>query len=102
MSKKGATWEYEQEWRLITELSKTQLSGDDIAVITVPQESVSSVIITERTSQDTVDIIVRRLNNPSNRYRIWKIDKMQRGRDATTLASNGQMQTCAQRSITNQ
>ena len=93
MSKKGAAWEYEQEWRLITELSKTQQSGDDIAVITVPQESVSSVIITERTSQDTVDIIVRRLNNPSNHYRIWWIDKMQRGRDTTTLAHNGQMQT---------
>ena len=101
MSNKGAAWEYEQEWRLITELSKTQQSGDDIAVITVPQESVSSIIITDRTSQDTVDIIVRRLNNPSNRYRICQIDKMQRGRDATTLASNGQMQTRAQSSITN-
>ena len=99
MSRKGATWEYEQEWRLITELSKTQQSGDDIAVITVPQESVSSIIITDRTSQDTVDIIVQRLNNPSNHYRIWRIDKMQQGRDATTLASNGQMKTRAQRSI---
>ena len=58
MNVRGATWEYEQEWRLITELSKTQQSGDDIAVITVPQESVSSIIITDRTSQDTVDIIV--------------------------------------------
>ena len=99
MSKKGAAWEYEQEWRLITEMSKTQQPGDDIAVITVPQESVSSVIITDRTSQDTVDIIVRRLNNPSNHYRIWRIDKMQRGRDATTLAFIGQMQTRTQRSI---
>ena len=99
MSKKGVAWEYEQEWRLITELSKTQQSGDDIAVITVPQESVSSVIITERTSQDTLDIIVRRLNNPSNRYRIWKIDKMQRGHDATTLAFTGQMDIRAQSSI---
>ena len=101
MSKKGAAWEYEQEWRLITELSKTQQSRDDIAVITVPQESVSSVIITDRTSRDTVDIIVRRLNNPSNHYRIWWIDKMQRGRDATTLAYIGQMKTRAQSSITN-
>ena len=99
MSSKGAVWEHEQEWRLITELSKTQQSGKDIAVITVPQESVSSVLITDRTSQDTVDIIVRRLNNPSNDYRIWWIDKMQRGRDATTLASIGQMKTRAQRSI---
>ena len=99
MSSKGATWEYEQEWRLITELSKTQQSGKDIAVITVPQESVSSILVTDRTSQDTVDIIVRRLNNPSNDYRIWWIDKMQRGRDATTLASVGQMKTRAQRDI---
>ena len=91
MSSKGAAWEYEQEWRLITELSKTQQSGKDIAVITVPQESVSSILITDRTSQDTVDIIVRRLNNPSNDYRIWWIDKMQRGHDATTLAFIGQI-----------
>ena len=99
MSSKGAAWEYEQEWRLITELSKTQQSGKHIAVITVPQESVSSILITDRTSQDIVDIIVRRLNNPSNGYRIWWIDKMQRGRDATTLAFIGQMKTRPQRNI---
>ena len=99
MSSKGAAWEYEQEWRLITEFSKTQQSGTDISVITVPQESVSSILITDRTSQDTVDIIVRRLNNPSNDYRIWWIDKMQRGRDATKLAFIGQMKTRAQPSI---
>ena len=80
MSSKGAAWEYEQEWRLITELSKTRQTGNHIAVITVPQESVSSILITDRTSQDTVDNIVQRLNNPSNDYRIWWIDKMQRGR----------------------
>ena len=102
ISNKGAAWEYEQEWRLITELSKTQQSGDDIAVITVPQESVSSVIITDRTPQDTVDIIVQRLNNPSNHYRIWRIDKMQQGHDAMTLAFTGQMDIRAQSSITNQ
>ena len=99
MSSKGAAWEYEQEWRLITQLSKTQQYGDGIAVITVPQESVSSILITDRTSQDTVDTIVRRLNNPSNHYRIWWIDNMQRGRDATTLAFIGQIKTPAQRSI---
>ena len=99
MSSKGAAWEYEQEWRLITEFSKTQQSGKHIAVITVPQESVSSILITDRTSQETVDIIVRRLNNPSNDYRIWWIDKMQRGRDSTTLAFVGQIKTRAQRTI---
>ena len=99
MSSKGAAWEYEQEWRLITELSKAQQSGNDIAIITVPQESVSSILITDRTSVEIVDIIVRRLNNPSNHYPIWWIDKMQRGHDATTLAFIGQMKTRAQRSI---
>ena len=99
MTSKGVAWEYEQEWRLITELSKTQQSGNDIAVITVPQESVSSIRITDRTPQDTVDTIIRRLNNPSNDYRISRIDKMQRGRDANTLSHIGQMETRAQNSI---
>ena len=99
MSSKGADWEYEQEWRLITELSKTQQSGNDIAVITVPQESVSSIRITDRTPQETVDTIILRLNNPSNDYRISRIDKMQRGRDANTLSYIGQMETRSQNSI---
>ena len=93
MSSKGAAWEYEQEWRLITELSKAQPSGKDIAVISVPQESVSSILVTDRTSPETVDIIVRRLDNPSNDYRISWIDKMQRGRDTATLAHIGQIKT---------
>ena len=96
MSSKGTVWQYEQEWRLITELSNTQESEKNIALITVPQESVSSVLITDRTSQDTVNKIVRRLNNPSNKYRIWRIDKMQRGHDAKGLAYIGQMSTRAQ------
>ena len=70
MSAKGNTWEYEQEWRLITEFSKTRLSGNQISIITVPQVSVSSVLITDRTSQETVDIIVQRLNNPSEQLSI--------------------------------
>ena len=57
MSSKGAAWEYEQEWRLITELSKAHPSGDHIAVITVPQPSVSSILVTDRTPQETVDLI---------------------------------------------
>ena len=93
MSTKGAAWEYEQEWRLITELLSAQRSENDISIIGVPQESVSSVLITDRTPQDTVDLIVRRLNDPLNGYRIWWIDKLQRGRDATTLASVGQIKT---------
>ena len=99
MSSKGTAWEYEQEWRLITELSKTQKAGNNVSIITVPQESVSSILVTDRTPQDIVDIIVQRLNNPLNRYPIWWIDRMQRGNDATTLAFIGQMKTRAQRSI---
>ena len=90
MTSKGDAWTYEQEWRLITELSKTRQSGKGIAVITVPQESVSSVLVTDRTSQDTVDEIIRRLNNPSNKYRISRINQMRRG-GATTLAFTGQI-----------
>ena len=96
MSSKGAAWEHEQEWRLITEFSKAQrseqdVSGQDVFVITVPQQSVSSILVTDRTSRKAVDKIVRRLNNSSNDYRIWWIDKMQRGSDANTLAFVGQM-----------
>ena len=91
MSSKGARWEHEQEWRLITELSKTQRSGKDIALITVPQESVSSVLVTDRTPPDTVEAIVRRLSNPSNDYRIVSIKRMQRGSDPDTLAFVGQI-----------
>lgn len=99
MSSKGAGWEYEREWRLITELSKIQQSGEHIAIITVPQESVSSILITDRTSKDTMDTIVQRLNNSLNNYRLSRIDRMQRGRNSTTLAFVGQMQTRAQHSI---
>ena len=93
MSIKGTTWAYEQEWRLITELSKTRQTGAQISVVTVPQESVSSVLITDRTSEEAVDIIVQRLNNPSNRYRLSWIDKLRRGNNPTTLSFVGQMKT---------
>ena len=98
MSCKGASWEDEREWRLITELSKTQLAREGIAVITVPQQSVSSVVITDRTPKDVVDLIVGRLNDPSNGYRVSRIDKMQRGLDVATLAFIGQMDARARRS----
>ena len=98
MSCKGASWKDEREWRLITELSKTQLAREGIAVITVHQQSVSSVVITDRTPENVVDRIVGRLNDPSNGYRVSRIDKMQRGRDVATLAFIGQMDVRARRS----
>ena len=97
MSCKDTSWKDEREWRLITELSKTQQAKDGIAVITVPQHSVSSVAITDRTPEEVVDRIVGRLNDPSNGYRVSGIDKMQRGRDAATLAFIGQMDARAWR-----
>ena len=99
MCSKGAAWEYEQEWRLVTELSKAQQAAGGVAVVTVPQRSVSSILVTDRTPQDVVDAIVKRLNNRSNDYRIWWIDRMRRGRDATTLAFVGQTKTRAQAGI---
>ena len=93
MSVKGVVWEYEQEWRLITELANTDQSQKGIKTITCPQESVASIYITHRTSQDVVDIISQRLNNPSNGYRISWIDKLQKGRDTSTLSHAGQTKT---------
>lgn len=90
MSVKGVVWEYEQEWRLITELANTSQSQEGIRTITCPQKSVSSIYITHRTSQDVVDIISQRLNNPLNGYRISRIGKLQKGRDTSTLSHAGQ------------
>ena len=95
LSSKGASWEYEHEWRLITEFSKTKQSINGMAFITVPQDSVSSVLVTDRTPRETVRLIVGRLNNPSNHYRVSRIDKLARGREPTTLAFAGQMKTRA-------
>ena len=93
MSVKGTVWENEQEWRLITELSNTNRSKKGIETITCPQESVSSIYITHRTSQEIVDTIAGRLNNPSNGYRISWIGKLQKGHNTSTLASAGQIKT---------
>ena len=95
MSSKGPSWASEHEWRLITELSKTRLSINSMAFITVPQDSVSSVLVTNRTPRETIRLVVARLNNPSNHYRLSWVDKLARGRDPTTLAFTGQMKTRA-------
>ena len=93
MSSKGATWAYEKEWRLITELSKTKRSATGIAVLSVPQESVSSILITDRTPGEAVDIVVRRLNDPYNGYHVLRIDKMRRGLGGSKLPFAGQIDT---------
>ena len=93
MSVKGIVWKHEQEWRLITELSNASRSQNGIETISCPQESVSSIYITHRTSQDVVDTIAQRLNNPSNGYRISRIGKLQKGRDTSTLSFVGQIKT---------
>ena len=91
MSTKGEVWKYEKEWRLITEMSDTIRSGTGIETITVPQASVSSIYVTDRTSKDSLDIISRRLSNPSNDYRVRVINKLQKGREYSTLAHAGQI-----------
>lgn len=93
MSVKGIVWDYEQEWRLITELSNSNRSQNGIDTIEFPRESVSSIYVTHRTSQDVVDSIKRRLNNPANGYRISNISRMQKGRDTSTLAHGEQIKT---------
>ena len=96
MASKGTAWSYEREWRLITELSKTRPSEKDIAIIAVPQESVSSVLVTDRTPKEIVDVLIQRLSNPENDYRISLIGQMRRGHGDSTLAFIGQIEAHAQ------
>ena len=91
ISCKVRAWAYEKEWRLITELSKTKNGENSILVITVPQESVSTIYITDRTRVETINIIRQRLKNPSNRYQLRSINRLQGGNDANTLSHNGQI-----------
>ena len=93
MSSKGLAWEYEKEWRLITELSKVRETKVGVSVVDVPQESVSSILVTDRTPPDVVATITARLTNPSNAYRISGIDKMRRGDDPRALAFVGRIKT---------
>ena len=74
LSNKSSHWEYEQEWRLIVNLSDTigtgkeDNQGHSVSVVGVPNEAVCRVYYTERTPGDAVAKIVERLSDPRNRY----------------------------------
>ena len=74
LSMKSDHWSYEDEWRLIVELSrtigtgKTDERGLPINLLQVPNEAVVSVYYTERSPQETVKLIRGRLADKNNRY----------------------------------
>lgn len=75
LSIKSDHWSYENEWRLIVELNRTigtgatDLRGQPINLVQVPNEAVVSVHYTERTPQESVELIRNRLADKNNRYR---------------------------------
>ena len=74
LSLKSDHWRYEDEWRLIVEMNntigtgETDRHGQPINLVRVPNEAVVRVYHTERTPQETVQIIGDRLTNKNNRY----------------------------------
>ena len=75
LSLKSEHWSYEEEWRLIVELSKTIGTGDKdrhcqpINLLCVPNEAVVEVYYTERTPGEKVKQVQARLADPNNRYK---------------------------------
>ena len=73
---KSGHWSYEDEWRLIVELSRTIGTGEvdqhsqPINLIQVPNEAVVRVHYTERTPRETVALIQDRLADTNSRYRV--------------------------------
>ena len=76
LSMKSGHWSYEDEWRLIVELSRTIGTGEvdqhsqPINLIQVPNEAVVSLHYTERTPRETVALIQDRLADTNSRYRV--------------------------------
>ena len=79
---KSDHWSFEDEWRLIVELSKTIGSGErdnhgqPVNLIQVPNEAVVSVHYTERTPREAVSLIRARLADRNNRYQAKKPRKL--------------------------
>ena len=75
LSNKSEYWSYEDEWRLVVELSTTIGTGQTgalrqpINLIKVPNEALVRVYYTERTPQESVDLIRGRLIDRNNRHR---------------------------------
>ena len=82
LSMKSDHWSYEDEWRLIMELSETIGIGETdrhglpINLLQVPNEAVVSVYYTERSPQETVKLIRERLADKNNRYRAESTRKL--------------------------
>ena len=82
LSIKSDHWAYEDEWRLIAELSKTVGTGNTdqlnqpINLVQIPNNAVVSVYYTERTPPDSVELIRQRLADRNNRYRALEPRKL--------------------------
>ena len=76
LSTKSHHWSYENEWRLIVELNRTIGTGETdqhrqpINLVPIPNEAVVAVYYTERTPDERVKLIQRRLADKNNRYRV--------------------------------
>ena len=75
LSQKSDQWSYEKEWRLIIELNRTNgtgetdLHGQPVNLVPIPNETVVSVHYTERTPPEAIRAIRERLADENNRYR---------------------------------
>ena len=82
LSVKSAHWQYEDEWRLIMELSKTIGTGEkdehnqSVNLVQIPNEAVVRVYYTERTPSDTVKVVKARLSDKNNRYQVQRPHKL--------------------------
>ena len=84
LSYKSEHWSYEDEFRLIVELSRTigtgqtDQHGQPINLVQVPNEAVVRVYYTEITPPESVNLIRDRLADENNRYRTDKPRKLVR------------------------
>ena len=82
LAHKSDHWAYEEEWRLIVELNATIGTGHRDAhdqptnLICIPNRAVSNVFFTERTPEEAVDEVRRRLEDGNNRYRAKHLTKL--------------------------
>ena len=82
LANKSKHWSYEDEWRLIVELSRTigtgksDELGQPINLVQIPNEAVVSVYYTERTPPKAVKLIRDRLADKNNRYSVDSLSKL--------------------------
>ena len=82
LAAKSKHWSYEKEWRLIIELNRTigtgetDIHGQPINLLQIPNEAVVSVYYTERTPSEHIRLIRDRLADKNNRYRTRRPGKL--------------------------